>query len=154
MPSNQVEHDRVNVAQEGFTSSGYNHEDQSIAGWLTPNDDGLTQWDANLFFFFFSLHCFFRYKKQKNRMLWSEDSNGGRQRDEGYPRSYTNCWDWGRPPVWKRSHNILFLRKNLRIGDMEQNMHRERERQKEVYLYYQECNNEQPTTTFTKGYFI
>ena len=42
-PSNRVEHDRVNVAQASFTSSGYNHEEQNTAGWLTPNDDGLTR---------------------------------------------------------------------------------------------------------------
>ena len=41
MPSNRVEHDRVNVAQGGFTSSGYNHEEQRTTEWLTPNDDGL-----------------------------------------------------------------------------------------------------------------
>ena len=43
MSFNRVEHDRVNVAQASFTSSGYNHEEQNTAGWLTPNDDGLTQ---------------------------------------------------------------------------------------------------------------
>ena len=25
------------------------------------------------------------------------------------------CWEWGRPPVRKRSHKNLFWRKNLRI---------------------------------------
>ena len=42
----------------------------------------------------------------------------------------------------------------MRIGDMKQNTHRERARERhKEYLYYQECNsynNEQPTTTFTK----
>ena len=32
--------------------------------------------------------------------------------------SRTSCWEWRRPPVRKRSHNNLFLRKNLRIADM------------------------------------
>ena len=47
MLSNQVEHDRINVAQGGFTPSGYDHEEQSTAGWLTPSENDLTQWDAN-----------------------------------------------------------------------------------------------------------
>ena len=47
-----------------------------------------------------------------------------------------SCWEWGRPPVRKRSLNILFVRKNLRMGDMEQDTHKERERetQKSIYL--------------------
>ena len=57
-----------------------------------------------------------------------------------------------------RDHtNILSCWKNLRMEDMEQDTHseRERERHKMVYLYFQECNsykNEQPT--FTKGYTV
>ena len=127
----KTEHQNVVIRR-----SGYNHEEQSTASWLTPNDDGLTRWDANLFFFFFSLHCFFKYKKQKNRMLWSEDSNGGRQRDEGHPSSDTNCWEWGRPPMRKRSHNNLFRRKNLRMGDMKQDTHGERERERHKECLY------------------
>ena len=43
------------------------------------------------------------------------------------------CWEWGRPPVRKRSYNNLFCRKNLRMGDVKQrNTHRERHTHKEV----------------------
>ena len=42
MSFNRVEHDRVNVAQGGFTSSGYDHEEQSTTGWLTPSEGDLT----------------------------------------------------------------------------------------------------------------
>ena len=161
MPSNQVEHDRVNVAQGGFTSSGYDHEWQSTAGWLTPSENDLTQWDANLVFLpsslLFSVSS--RYKKQKNRMLWSEDSNDDRQRDEGHPSSDTNCWEWARPHVRKRSHNNLFRRKNLRMGDMKQKTHREREREAQrisIFINRQQLQqmNNQPLQKVTKSHYI
>ena len=41
------------------------------------------------------------------------------------------CWEWGKPQVRKRSHNTLFERKNLRMGDVKQrNTYRERERKR------------------------
>ena len=46
------------------------------------------------------------------------------------------CWEWGRPPVRKRSHNNLFLRKNLRMGGMKQNTHTERERERHKECLY------------------
>ena len=54
----------------------------------------------------------------------------------------------------KRSHNNLFLRKNLRMGDMKQEYgQREKEAQRISLLESNSYNNEQPTTiTFTKGY--
>ena len=69
------------------------------------------------------------------------------------------CWEWTRPPVRKRSHNNLFLGKNLRMGDMKRSIRIERERERERergtkrYFLLSKCNsynNEQPT--FTKGY--
>ena len=51
----------------------------------------------------------------------------------------------GRPPVRKRSHNNLFRRKNLRIGDMKQDMHREREREAQrmsILTIWQQLQND------------
>ena len=42
-----MEHDRINVAEGGFTPSGYDREEQSTACWLTPSENDLTRWDAN-----------------------------------------------------------------------------------------------------------
>ena len=86
-------------------------------------------------FFFSSLLCFFKIQKTEKQKLWSEGSNGGRQRDEEHPSSDTNCWEWTRPPVRKRSYNNLFKGKNLRMGDVKQhNTHRERERGTKRYI--------------------
>ena len=46
------------------------------------------------------------------------------------------CWEWGRPPVRKRSLNILLRRKNLRMEDMKQDTHRERERERHKECLY------------------
>ena len=70
------------------------------------------------------------------------------------------------PPVRKRSHNNLFLRKNLRIGDMKQNTQRERERErgtKNVYIHkqatitndnQQQQHQQQPLQNVTKSLYI
>ena len=55
MPSNRMEHDSVDVALEGFTPSGYDHEEQSTASRLTPNKNDLTRWDASHVFLFLLL---------------------------------------------------------------------------------------------------
>ena len=40
------------------------------------------------------------------------------------------CWEWGRPPVRKRSHNNLFWEEEpAYVRDMEQDTHRERGRE-------------------------
>ena len=158
MPFNRVEHDRVNVAQGGFTSSGYDHEWPSTAGWLTPSEkwSNTVRCKPRFSSFFSSLLCFFKIQKTEKQKLWSEGSNGGRQRDEEHPSSDTNCWEWTRPPVRKRSYNNLFKGKNLRMGDVKQhNTHRERERgTKSITLLTKVCNSYKWTTTFTKGYKV
>ena len=123
MPSNRMEHDSVDVALEGFTPSGYDHEEQSTASRLTPNKSDLTRWDANHVFLLLLLSSLFLQdtKKTEKQKLW----------DEEHPGSDTNCWEWGRPPVRKRSYNNLFCRKSLRMGDVKQrNTQREREAQR------------------------
>ena len=96
-------------------------------------------------------------------MLWSEVSNGGRQRDEGHPSSDTNCWEWGRPPVRKRSHNNLFWRKNLRMGDMkERNTHTHTERERgtknisinNMAIVTTMNNQQQPLLKVTRSLYI
>ena len=59
----------------------------------------------------------------------SSSSTWGSSGSSGY-------WEWGRPPVQKRSHNNLFRRKNLRIGDVKQDTHIEREREREAQRVY------------------
>ena len=68
MPSNRLEHDRVNVAQGGFTPSGYDHEEQSTTGWLTPSEDDLTRWDANHVLLLL-LSVSSRYKTEKQKFV-------------------------------------------------------------------------------------
>ena len=80
--------------------------------WLTPNEGDLTRWDANHVFLLLLFSVSSRFKTE-NRKLWSDESNGGRQWDEEHHRSDTKCWRVGRPPVRKRSLNVLLWRKNL-----------------------------------------
>ena len=52
-----------------------------------------------------------------------------------------------------RDHtNNLFRGKNLRMGDMEQDTHTKREREREILSLISNSYNEQPT--FTKGYKV
>ena len=46
-----------------------------------------------------------------------------------------HCWRVGRPPVRKRSHNVLFCRKNLRMEDVKQDTHREKGRERDTKRY-------------------
>ena len=57
----------------------------------------------------------------------------------------------------KRSHNNLFRRKNLRIGDMKSYTHRARERHKEVSLINKNAtvtNDNQPLQKVTKSLYM
>ena len=96
--------------------------------------------------------------KQKNRILCSKGWNGGRQRDEEHPSSNTNCWEWTRLPVRKRSHNRNLWRGRTCVWGIQDRIrththtHRHTERHKEVSLISNNYNNEQPT--FTKGYKV
>ena len=70
------------------------------------------------------------------------------------------CWEWTRPPVRKRSHNNLFLRKNLRMGDMKQYTHRERGRErgtKNISFYQMQqlqCKSNNNPLKVTKSLYI
>ena len=78
-------------------------------------------------------------EKQKTRMCDLKVLTAAGSGDEEHPSSDTNCWEWTRLPMRKRSYNNLFKRKNLCMGDVKQhNMHTQREREAQrVYLYYQ-----------------
>ena len=98
-----------------------------------------------------------RHKNKKNIMLWSEDSNGDRQRDEEHPSSDTNCWECTRPPVRKRSHNMNLWRGRACVWEIWNKIRTERETHEE-YLYYQNATvttmNNQPLQKVTKSLYI
>ena len=98
-----------------------------------------------------------RYKKTEKQKLWSEGSNGGRQRDEEHPSSDTNCCEWGRPPVRKRSHNNLSYGRTC-VWEMWKNVirtHTHTHTHTKRYISIIKSatvTNEQPT--LTKGYKV
>ena len=108
------------------------------------------------FFFFFSLLCFFKCKTEKNKILYFENSNGGRQWDEGHPSSDTNCWGEGGRQCG-RDHTIRICEEEILAYRRYETEYREREREREAQIIslLAKCNsynNEQPT--FTKGYKV
>ena len=155
MPSNRVEHDRVTVAQGSFTSSGYNYEEQSTAGWLTPNEDGLTRWDANLFFFFFSLLYFFNYETEKQNVVirWFEWQPAAGWRTSklwykllgvgkaAYVEEITQQSD--------SEEELAYVRYETVYAQRERERERERERDKDI-SYYQEWQQLQMITNLYK----
>ena len=142
MSFNRMEHDRINVArktpnvgQGGFTPSGYDHEWQSIARWLTPNENDLTQQNANLLL----LSSPFR-QDAKNRKTEIRDSRNQMTADSGMKNIIALIPNVGsrRPPVRKRDHTRFYFVEEICVWEMWSNTihtHRERERGTKSYIF-------------------
>ena len=115
MSSNRVEHDRINVAQGGFTPSGYDNEQQSTTGWLTPNENDLTRWDANHVFL---LSTFFTVSSNaKNRKTEIRDSRNQMTAGSGTKNIIAlipNVGEWEAACAEEGSLDVLFQKKPVR----------------------------------------